>query len=109
MGSDCAKNCTVAAIRNSDSSRIISLAILLMLVPNGPASPARAKNGLLPCWSNRVPEESYRGNDLRFIAGLREFSLQPSAISRQLSVKPGHGRHERLRPSILSNVVILIV
>src|SRR5271157_1593372 len=30
MGSDWAKNCTVAAIRNSDNSRILSLAILLM-------------------------------------------------------------------------------
>src|ERR1019366_523140 len=29
-GSDWAKNCTVAAIRNSDSSRILSLAILLI-------------------------------------------------------------------------------
>jgi hypothetical protein len=32
MGSDWAKNCTVAAIRNSDSSRILSLAILLIFI-----------------------------------------------------------------------------
>ena len=32
MGSDSAKNCTVAAIRNSDSSRILSLAILLIFI-----------------------------------------------------------------------------
>src|SRR5271167_2425345 len=32
MGSDCAKNCSVAAIRNNDSSRILSLAILLIVL-----------------------------------------------------------------------------
>ncbi len=30
MGSDWAKNCTVAAIRNSDNNRTLSLAILLI-------------------------------------------------------------------------------
>src|SRR5208282_4022800 len=34
MGSDCAKNCTIAAIRNSESSRTLSFAILFIFVSN---------------------------------------------------------------------------
>src|SRR5450759_5541390 len=87
MGSDWAKNCTVAAIRNSDSSRTLSLAsLLIFIVPI--IQPlrldlkicdlgrlfARARNHLLPCWSNGAPVQSYRGNDLLFHSGTVEMS-----------------------------------
>jgi hypothetical protein len=89
MGKDCAKNCTIAAIRNSDSSRTLSLAILLIVIQSLVTSTTVSPPGTMDaretpsCHGEAfgVSEESYRGNDHAFFKMARGIFLCPPDLS----------------------------
>src|SRR5712692_1356552 len=101
MGSDCAKNCTIAAIRNRERSRILSLAILLIgILPivqlglRGPENPC--------CHVEALARPGKATGVMMFFS---QWHRGNPAVSCQPSVKPGRGETGVLaRPANLSRL-----